>query len=418
MTRSMPGTSASDREAVGEAEEPEARRRRRRRRPACRARVGRWRPRARRRSAASRRVELARRRRASRPSAGRRSRRRRARPSSGFVTSHAIRRRHLASRGSSPSRSTVGQVVRRPRAERPKDARRRRRSSRCRRCRARCRGCRRRGPRAGRRPSRGSSRPTAIALSRPRAATARTPSPSRRTPRRRRRARASGPDRPARAGRAPRASRHAQPPAASIATSVPSPPSASGASSDLVVGPGARASRPRAPGRPRRCVSEPLNESGRDQDATSTVPLTRLPSGRRLGVTARREPAVARGTRGCGSSAAAPWSASSMTSSESRPAAGARQLHRRAQLREQPRPRRSSSRFITAWRITNDIRDRPSSSWLRWTRRSRSTWPSPSMPGPLGDVDQVADLDRIAGEERDLLEQRAPARRTRPRAAG
>ena len=60
--------------------------------------------------------------------------------------------------------------------------------------------------------------------------------------------------------------------------------------------------------------------------------------------------------------------------------ARARQLHRRAQLREQARRRRSSSRFMTAWRITNDIRDRPSSSWLRWTRRSRSTWPSPSMP--------------------------------------
>ena len=42
--------------------------------------------------------------------------------------------------------------------------------------------------------------------------------------------------------------------------------------------------------------------------------------------------------------------------------------------------RRSSSRFMIAWRITKDIRDRPSSSWLRWTRRSRSTWPSPSSP--------------------------------------
>ena len=31
-------------------------------------------------------------------------------------------------------------------------------------------------------------------------------------------------------------------------------------------------------------------------------------------------------------------------------------------------------------------------------------------PDPLGGVDEVADLDRVAGEERDRLEQRAPAR--------
>ena len=74
------------------------------------------------------------------------------------------------------------------------------------------------------------------------------------------------------------------------------------------------------------------------------------------------------------------WSASSMTSSDSLSLARARQLHRRAELGEQPHLRRSSSRFMIAWRITNDIRDRPSSSWLRWTRRSRSTWPSPSIP--------------------------------------
>ena len=32
--------------------------------------------------------------------------------------------------------------------------------------------------------------------------------------------------------------------------------------------------------------------------------------------------------------------------------------------------RRSSSRLVTAWRMTNDIRDSPSSSGLRCTRRS------------------------------------------------
>ena len=42
--------------------------------------------------------------------------------------------------------------------------------------------------------------------------------------------------------------------------------------------------------------------------------------------------------------------------------------------------RRSSSRFMTAWRITKLIRDSPSSSWLRWIRMSRSTWPRPSRP--------------------------------------
>src|SRR5512135_1558777 len=31
-------------------------------------------------------------------------------------------------------------------------------------------------------------------------------------------------------------------------------------------------------------------------------------------------------------------------------------------------------------------------------------------PDPLGDVDEVPDLDRVAGEERDLLEERPAAR--------
>ena len=39
-------------------------------------------------------------------------------------------------------------------------------------------------------------------------------------------------------------------------------------------------------------------------------------------------------------------------------------------------------------------------------------------PGALGDVDEVADLDRVAGEERDLLEEGAPARVLAGRAAG
>ena len=74
------------------------------------------------------------------------------------------------------------------------------------------------------------------------------------------------------------------------------------------------------------------------------------------------------------------WSASSMTSSDRRP------LPERGSFIVEPISansrtlRRSSSRFMTACRMTNDIRDRPSSSWLRWTRRSRSTWPSPSIP--------------------------------------
>ena len=35
---------------------------------------------------------------------------------------------------------------------------------------------------------------------------------------------------------------------------------------------------------------------------------------------------------------------------------------------------------------------------------SRSTWPRPSSPSRSDEVDQVADLDGVAGEERDLLE--------------
>ena len=66
--------------------------------------------------------------------------------------------------------------------------------------------------------------------------------------------------------------------------------------------------------------------------------------------------------------------------------------------------RRSSSRFITAWRMTKLIRDRPSSSWLRWMRTSRSTWPRPARSSLCDEIDEVADLDRVAGEKRDLLE--------------
>ena len=70
---------------------------------------------------------------------------------------------------------------------------------------------------------------------------------------------------------------------------------------------------------------------------------------------------------------------------------------------------RSSSRFMTACRITKLILDRPSSSWLRWTRRSRSTWPRPFEAAPFDDVDEVPDLHGVAGEEGQRLEQAPPA---------
>src|SRR6185436_671000 len=71
-------------------------------------------------------------------------------------------------------------------------------------------------------------------------------------------------------------------------------------------------------------------------------------------------------------------SASSMTSSESRPRPERGSFIVEPSSAKSRALRRSSSRFMTACRITKLIRESPSSSWLRWTRRSRSTWPSPS----------------------------------------
>ena len=191
-----------------------------------------------------------------------------------------------------------------------------------------------------------------------------------------------------------------QPPAAAIASSVPSPPSASGTRRIASSGSGAAASRSRAPCATSTEVERALERIGRDQDRTRELrPASvdpRLPGARR--------------TRGCGSSAAAPASASSITSSDRRFGRRARQLHGRAELGEQ-------TRLAPLLEPLHDrLEDRRSSSatGLRapgcgGSRMSRSTWPKPLSPKPLGKVDEVADLDRIAREERDLLEVLAPA---------
>ena len=178
---------------------------------------------------------------------------------------------------------------------------------------------------------------------------------------------------------------------------------------DLVVGRAARQPSASALATSTR-VSEPLNESGAMSDAQRGR-LSR-PGSRRA-----RLRALSRysGMRTIGGRS---WSASSMTSSESRPAAGARQLHRRAELGEQAR----------LAPLLEPLHDRLEDH-ERHPRQALELLVAvdPPLevdlaeavePGPLGDVDEVPDLDRVAGEERDLLEQRAPARVLARRAAG
>ena len=243
-------------------------------------------------------------------------------------------------------------------------------------------------PRGGPRRS-PASRPRSDLAPRPRAATAPTPRRARRRrghhpPERSQRAATGRP-----IGSVAWTVCHAQPPAASMATSVPSPPSASGARRISSSGRASRQPSASAVATSTE-VSEPLKESG----ATTT----RMRSAR--AAVARTGPASA--TRG---ELVRPRSAGLR---EQRLAAlevfrdsdHRRSLHvgqlddlegqaarpERGSFIVEPSSanrralRRSSSRFMTAWRITKDIRDRPSSSWLRWTRRSRSTCPRPSRP--------------------------------------
>ena len=167
------------------------------------------------------------------------------------------------------------------------------------------------------------------------------------------------------------ASRHCQPPAASIATRVPSPPSASGARCRS--SPGRARCQPSASARATwTLVSEPLNESG----AISTRSCRPVTSVRASPRWARRFSRYS-GMRIIGGRS---WSASSMTSSDrwSRPERGSFIVEPSSANRRTRR--RSSSRFMTACRMTNDIRDRPSSSWLRWTRRRGRPGPGPRCP--------------------------------------
>ena len=176
------------------------------------------------------------------------------------------------------------------------------------------------------------------------------------------------------------AARHSQPPAASIATAVPSPPSASGAR--RISSPGRAASQPAARARATSTdVSEPLKESGRHEDrqrpaateAGSADPgpaaLTRpAPPARRSRYSGIR--IIGGRSRSASSMTSRPrWSSPKRGSFIVEPSSAKRRARRR-----------SSSRFMTAWRMTKLIRESPSSSWLRWIRRSRSTWPSPSRP--------------------------------------
>ena len=258
-----------------------------------------------------------------------------------------------------------------------------------------------------------------VALGPARRATARTPSPSRRTPpspSSRREPR--GADRPAervvRLGLAPR------PAAGRLDRDERALAAVRERREPHVVVRAAPAASPAAIARATSTlVSEPLNESGairtahagdRGSRQRSVAPLAAVAS-----AAASRRFSRYSGMRIIGGRS---WSASSLTSSDRRPRPERGSFIVEPSSANRRARRRSSSRFITAWRITNDIRDSPSSSWFRCTRRSRSTWPRPLEPRLLGRVDQVPDLHRVAREERDLLEERAAARRTRRTAAG
>ena len=211
--------------------------------------------------------------------------------------------------------------------------------------------------------------------------------------------------------RPPRPSR----PAAAIATSVPSPPSASGASRSSSSGSGRAPSRRPAPrdlDRGQRALERIRGDEDRERlghDDRSAPDRLELAARRRGAGSAR--PSARRRSRYSGIRiiGGRSWSASSMTSSDEPAAAGARQLHRRAQLGEQ------AGLAPLLEPLHHRLEDHE-----RHPRQALELLVAVDPPlevdlaealdaDPLGDVDEVPDLDRVAGEERDRLEQRAPA---------
>src|SRR5947207_6564851 len=191
-----------------------------------------------------------------------------------------------------------------------------------------------------------------------------------------------------------------QPPPASIAASVPSPPSAIGARTS--------SSSPRARRQPFASASAtptevrlPLNESGAkttrqgspkcglDREQSDAAPAFEV-----FGDADHRRPLL------IGQLDDLPRKAAP---------AGARQLHRRAELREEA----GLPPFLEP--LHDRLQDHERHPGQAFQLLVAVDPPlevdlaQPLEAHSLRDVDEVADLDRVAGEERDALEQRAPA---------
>ena len=108
------------------------------------------------------------------------------------------------------------------------------------------------------------------------------------------------------------------------------------------------------------------------------------------------------------------WSASSMTSSDSRPVPERGSFMRRAELGEQARLA-SLLEPLHDRLEDHEAHPRQALELLVAVDADVEVDLAEALePDALGEVDEVADLDRVAGEERDRLEQRRAGRRTRP----
>src|SRR3954451_11015042 len=226
------------------------------------------------------------------------------------------------------------------------------------------------------------------------------------------------------------ASRHDQPPAAAIARSVPSPPSASGAIAMPLSG-RARA-QPRASAAATSTeLKEPLNESGamRTRSGRRAFDAAFMPPTAPSGRVARGAAPLARSTTDRfhprsgyrRSGIPSPLEVfrdpdhrrslvvRQLDDLERQPAAATpRQLHRRPELREQP----CAAPFLEA--LDHGLQDHeahPAETFelLVAVNPALEVDLAEALDAdPLGGVDEVTDLDGVAREERDRLEQRPP----------
>ena len=402
----MPGTRRERGEPIGEAQQPEAEAagrpgaRRLALAPAGRA------PRAHRRSGRAARRASATSPRASRPSGGRRRRRRRPGPSSGFVTSQATRSAHAGEARVQPG---AGPPQPRSSATRAPSAR----SSPAPpsvvalppipRTTSRIAGVEHRAQEVA--GARGSWRPSA---SRSAGVTQRQPGRRRHLDDGRARRR-RGASQAARIGRpsGSRGVRLAPGPAArrldrdQRALAAVGQRAPAGSSS-----PGRARSQPSASARATSTlVSVPLNESGatRTRSGRPAWPPAQSPGSPPPPAAARRRSRYS-GIRIIGGRS---WSASSMHLERQPPAPGPRQLHRGAHLREQPRPPPLLEPLHHGLQDHERHPRQPLELLVAVDPPLEVHLAEPVDARLLGGVDQVPDLHRVPGEERQLLEQRA-----------